>query len=115
MAILGTLLLLFLIMHLAHFYVGTKVALYGQGDAEHNLFAEMKEVFSVSWIVVLYLVGVSALFWHLYHGFQSAFQTLGIHHKRYTPLLQSIGTAYALIICLLFALMPISMYFCWIQ
>lgn len=115
MAILGTLLLLFLIIHLAHFFVGTKVALYSPGSTDHNLYIEMKEVFSITWVVVVYLLGVAALFWHLYHGFQSAFQTLGIHHKRYTPMLQKIGTAYALIICLLFALMPISMYFGWIN
>jgi succinate dehydrogenase / fumarate reductase cytochrome b subunit len=114
MAILGTLLLLFLIMHLAHFYVGTKIALYG-GDQPHNLFEEMKSVFSIQWIVILYTIGVAALFWHLYHGFQSAFQTLGIHHKRYTPMLQMIGTAYSIIICLLFALMPISMHLGWIK
>lgn len=115
MAILGTLLLLFLIIHLAHFFVGTKVALYSPGTNDHNLYAEMKEVFSITWVVVVYLLGIAALFWHLYHGFQSAFQTLGIHHKRYTPMLQTIGTAYSLIICLLFALMPISMYFGWIN
>ncbi|MEI8052806.1 MAG: succinate dehydrogenase cytochrome b subunit [Bacteroidota bacterium] len=114
MAILGTLLLLFLIMHLSHFYVGTKIALYS-GDIHHDLFEEMKQVFSNLWIVILYLFGVIALFWHLYHGFQSAFQTLGIHHKKYTPLIKMLGTGYAIIICLLFALMPIAMYLNWIQ
>ncbi len=114
MGILGTLLLLFLIMHLSHFYVGTKIALYS-GDTAHDLFEEMKQVFSNLWIVVLYLLGVIALFWHLYHGFQSAFQTFGIHHKKYTPLIKMLGTGYAIIICLLFALMPIAMYLNWIQ
>ena len=52
MGILGTLLLLFIIMHLNHFYVGTKVALYS-GDQPHNLFEEMKEVFSDKVIVIL--------------------------------------------------------------
>ncbi|MEI2750299.1 MAG: succinate dehydrogenase cytochrome b subunit [Ferruginibacter sp.] len=113
MGILGTLLLLFLVMHLAHFYVGTKVALYGTGE-EHNLYAEMLEVFSHGWIVGLYLVGVIALFWHLYHGFQSAFQSLGINHKRYTPLIKTLGTGYSIIICILFALMPVAMFMGWI-
>ncbi len=115
MAILGTLLLLFLVMHLSHFYVDTKVALYVKGDAPHNLFEEMKEVFSVNWIVGLYVAGVIALFWHLYHGFQSAFQSLGFNHKKYTPLIKSIGFGYAIIICLLFASMPIAMFFDWIK
>jgi len=113
MGILGTLLLLFIIMHLSHFYVGTKIALYS-GDQPHNLFEEMKEVFSQTWVVVVYLLGVASLFWHLYHGFQSAFQTLGMNHKKYTPLIKAAGTGYALIICTLFALMPIAMYMQWI-
>ena len=114
MGILGTLLLLFLVMHLSHFYIGTKVALY-TGDQPHNLFEEMKEVFSCNWTVALYVFGVVALFWHLYHGVQSAFQTFGINHKKYTPLIKFIGIGYAIIICLLFALMPIAMYFQWIK
>ncbi len=114
MGILGTLLLLFIILHLSHFYVGTKIALYS-GDTTHNLFKEMDDVFKNLWIIVLYLCGVIALFWHLYHGFQSAFQTFGIHHKKYTPLIKMLGTGYAIIICLLFALMPIAMYLNWIQ
>ncbi len=113
MGILGTLLLLFLIMHLAHFYVGTKVALYS-GDRPHNLYEEMLELFSIWWIVALYVAGVIALFWHLYHGFQSAFQSLGIHHSKYSPIIKTLGTGYAVIICLLFALMPVSIYLGWI-
>ena len=114
MGLLGTLLLLFLIMHLSHFYVGTKIALYG-GDQPHNLYEEMKMIFSNQWVVLAYLLGVVALFWHLFHGFQSAFQTMGLHHKKYSPIIKSIGTGYALVICLLFALMPIAMYLNWIQ
>lgn len=113
MGILGTLLLLFLIMHLAHFFVGTKIALYS-GDKPHNLFEEMREVFSHEWVVALYLVGVVALFWHLYHGFQSAFQTLGLNHKKYTPIIRAAGTGYSVIICILFALMPLAVYLNWI-
>jgi succinate dehydrogenase / fumarate reductase cytochrome b subunit len=113
MGLLGTLLLLFLIMHLSHFYVGTKVALYS-GDQEHNLFEEMRTIFSIQWVVAAYLLGVVALFWHLFHGFQSAFQSLGFHHKKYSPLIQKMGTGYAIIICTLFALMPLAFYFNWI-
>ncbi len=113
MGILGTLLLLFLIMHLAQFYVGTKVALYS-GDRPHNLYEEMLELFSIWWIVALYVAGVIALFWHLYHGFQSAFQSLGFHHSKYSPIIKTLGTGYAVIICILFALMPVSMYLGWV-
>ncbi len=113
MGILGTLLLLFLIMHISHFFVGTKVALYG-GDQPHNLYEEMKLVFGEWYIVVLYMIGLIALFWHLLHGFQSAFQTFGLNHKKYSPIIKTAGAAYSIIICVLFALMPLAFYFQWI-
>ncbi len=110
MGLLGTLLLFFLIMHLAHFWVGTKVALYAEGDREHDLYQQMLGVFSKWWIVVLYVAGVGSLLFHLIHGFQSAFQTLGLNHKRYTPVIKKIGIVYAVIVCILFALMPILIF-----
>lgn len=115
MGLLGTLLLFFLIIHISKFFVGTKIALYGSGDGEHNLYASMKEEFSKWWVVIIYIAGVTSLFWHLLHGFGSAFQTLGINHKRYTPIIKSIGIGYTVIICLLFASMPLAFYFNWIQ
>lgn len=115
MGLLGTLLLFFLIIHISKFFVSTKIALYGGGDAEHNLYYEMKEEFVKWWIVAIYLVGVTSLFWHLFHGFQSAFQSLGINHKRYTPIIKTAGTVYTVIICILFALMPLAFFLNWID
>lgn len=115
MAIFGILILLFLIMHLSQFFIGTKKALYFEGDPYHDLYGEMLEVFSHGWIVALYLVGLIALFWHLLQGFQSAFHTLGLSHKKYAPIIKMMGTWYSVIIILLFALMPLSMYFGWIS
>jgi succinate dehydrogenase / fumarate reductase cytochrome b subunit len=115
MGLLGTLLLFFLIIHISKFFLDTKIALYGNGDAEHNLYYSMKEEFAKWWIVAIYLLGVISLFWHLMHGFGSAFQTLGINHKRYTPIIKAIGIGYTIIICLLFALMPLAFHFNWIQ
>jgi succinate dehydrogenase / fumarate reductase, cytochrome b subunit len=115
MGLLGTLLLFFLIIHVSKFFVDTKIALYGGGDAEHNLYYDMKVEFAKWWIVVIYLCGVVSLFWHLLHGFGSAFQTLGINHKRYTPFIKAVGAIYTAIICLLFALMPLAFYLGWIE
>ena len=115
MGLLGSLLLIFLVIHISKFFLDTKIALYGHNDAEHNLYAQMQEEFKKWWIVVIYLLGVISLFWHLLHGFSSAFQTLGIHHKRYTPFIKSLGVAYCIIISTLFALMPIAFYFNWLQ
>ncbi|MFN8253585.1 MAG: succinate dehydrogenase cytochrome b subunit [Ferruginibacter sp.] len=119
MGLLGTLLLFFLILHVSKFFVNTKVALYAEGgvnDASYNLYEEMKEYFKEHlWAVIAYIAGVISLFWHLLHGFSSAFQTLGIHHKKYTPLIQTAGMIYSVIVCILFALMPVAFYLGWIS
>ncbi len=130
MGLLGTLILIFLIMHFYHFWVPSRFggmaniqplaeATLGQeynNQPVHNLFAEMITVFSNNIIVVIfYVLGCISLCWHLLHGFQSAFQTFGVNHKRYTPLIKTIGVVYSVGISLLFASMPIAMYMGWIK
>jgi len=114
MGILGSLLLIFLVVHLSHFWIDTKNSLYITHEKE-NLYQAMQEVFSNPWIVIVYLFGVIALCWHLIHGFQSAFQTLGINSPKYNGLIRNVGITYSLIVCLAFSLMPLAFYFGWIQ
>jgi succinate dehydrogenase / fumarate reductase cytochrome b subunit len=81
-----------------------------------NLFAEMKNVFTGNlFIVIIYVLGVISLAWHLVHGFQSAFQTLGINHKRYTPIIKAAGIGFSIIVPLIFALMPVAFYLGWVS
>lgn len=121
MGILGTLILLFLIVHLANFWVKSRHIIgslepYGVDAAgRENLFALMVEVFANPLFVVIYVLGCFSLFWHLLHGFRSAFQTLGLHHRRYNGLIAGAGAAFSIIVPLLFASMPVSMYLGWIQ
>ena len=118
MGLLGTLLLLFLIMHISHFWIPSRVTQslepvrYGETET-HNLFARMVEVFQNPWIVVLYVAGCISLAWHLLHGFQSAFQTMGWNSRKYFPLISKTGTAFSIIVPVIFALMPLFMYFGW--
>ena len=109
MGLLGTLLLIFLIVHLANFWIPTKVAVF-KGE-EHNSFELLKILFSLWYVVVLYLFGLVSLLYHLLHGFQSAFQTFGLMNKKYTPCIKSFGFWYSVIITLIFASMPITMFF----
>jgi succinate dehydrogenase / fumarate reductase cytochrome b subunit len=120
MGLLGTLLLLFLVMHISHFWIPSRVtqdlAPVQYGDMEaHDLFARMVAVFQNGWIVALYVVGCISLAWHLLHGFQSAFRTLGLSNHKYISLIKATGTGFSILVPLLFALMPISMYMGWIQ
>jgi succinate dehydrogenase / fumarate reductase, cytochrome b subunit len=114
MGILGSLLLIFLVVHLSQFWFGTKVSLYAHNDAEHNLYNEMQNAFTKEWIVITYLIGVIALAWHLVHGFPSAFQTLGLNNPKYNGLIKTIGLGFSIVVPLLFALMPLAFYFNWI-
>lgn len=113
MGLLGTLLLLFLIIHLANFWVKSRFTGLPGVDANgnENLYAVMQEVFHIWWIVVIYVAGVISLCYHLLHGFQSSFQTLGFNHPKYTPVIKLVGTWFSIIISLIFALMPIAMFF----
>lgn len=109
MGLLGTLILIFLILHLRHFWVVSRFTDH-ISSGEETLYDEMKEVFANPIVVIIYILAQISLAYHLMHGFQSAFQTLGLNHKKYTPVIKKIGTIYAIIIPLLFALMPIVMY-----
>jgi succinate dehydrogenase / fumarate reductase, cytochrome b subunit len=120
MAILGTLILLFLIVHVSHFWVPSRIthdlepAKYGFTET-HDVFMKMYEVFQNPWIVLLYLVGVISLAYHLFHGFHSAFRSLGVHNRKYLSMLKAFGYGFTIIVCLLFALMPVSMYLDWVS
>jgi succinate dehydrogenase / fumarate reductase cytochrome b subunit len=109
MGLLGTLILIFLILHLKHFWLPTKEALYVTKE-EHDTFKSMLEVFSNPITVVFYVAGVISLAYHLLHGFSSAFQTFGLKHKKYTPVIKAIGVAFSIIVPFLFAMMPILVY-----
>ena len=111
---LGTFLLLFLVMHLYHFWAGTKNEMYFNGP-EVNLYYEMKEVFTNPLLFTLYMIGLVSLLFHLLQGFQSAFQTFGINHRRWTPIVKGIGIFYSVAICILFAFMPIAFMAGWLK
>jgi len=116
---LGTFVLLFLVIHIKQFWVPSRFTdldevTYESGARVHNLFALMKETFTTPWVVIVYLVGCLALAYHLMHGFQSAFRSLGVYNSRYLKLINAIGVGFAIIVPLAFAMMPISMYFNWV-
>jgi len=113
MGLLGTLILIFLIVHLAHFWVKSRfTGLPGEdANGRENLYAVMQETFAIGWVVLLYTFSMFSLAFHLMHGFQSSFQSLGLNHKKYTPSIKMIGLVFSVVIPLIFAAMPLSMYF----
>ncbi len=77
-----------------------------------DLHARVKSSFTNIWYVIFYVIAMVAVAYHLMHGFQSAFRTLGWVHRKYTPIVEFIGTwFFGVIMPIGFALMPIVYYF----
>lgn len=129
MATTGIILLIFLILHLISFFIKARFGAdvnFGinsenwngswltQGDygvtPEHpfSMYHKTAMLFSIPWYAILNIVAMLVIMGHLIHGFQSAFQTLGINHPKYTPLIKAIGYGYAVIVPLGFCVIPVA-------
>jgi succinate dehydrogenase / fumarate reductase cytochrome b subunit len=113
MGILGTLILLFLVIHISAFWAPNRAS-QTMGNGELDLYGMMRDTFQNPIIVVIYLFGCISLAWHLVHGFYSAFQTLGLATNRYKGMIKAVGVGFSIIVPIIFALMPIAFFFHWI-
>jgi len=114
MTLLGTLILLFLIIHTQNFWIPNRVHQFQYGE-ELPLYEMIIEKFQSLVEVVIYLIGCFSLGWHLLHGFQSAFRSIGISHKKYDTLILKLSYGFAIIIPSTLAIMPVSIYLGWIK
>jgi succinate dehydrogenase / fumarate reductase, cytochrome b subunit len=69
-------------------------------DAQYGLIA-----------TILYVIAMITLGFHLYHGFGSAFQSLGANNPKYNGLIRNFGYAFAIVVPLLFAVIPVFIHF----
>jgi succinate dehydrogenase / fumarate reductase cytochrome b subunit len=60
---------------------------------------------------ILYVIAMGVLSFHLLHGFQSAFQSLGLNSSTWTPKIKLFGKLFAIIVPILFAIIPIYLHF----
>ncbi len=113
---LGIIIFVFLVLHMWQFWFQMKIGAvdmvtYAGHDAVKDLYTPVAAAFSTWWYVLIYVVSMWVVGVHLYHGFQSAFQTLGINHAKYTPAIRWIGKAYAIVVPVGFAIIPLYFYF----
>ena len=80
------------------------------GREVKDLFAVVDMAYSNVWYVAVYVVSMAILAFHLWHGFASSFQTLGLNHVKYNPLIKFVGQTFAIVVPALFALIPIWMF-----
>jgi len=144
MGILGTIILVYIVVHMGDFWFEYKfgevpymtteagngyllkdgtavvgatiqdgmVMLNGEnlGPAMKDLHIEVMEAFKELWMVAIYVVGMIAIAFHLWHGFSSAFQSVGINHKKYSPVIKKLGYGFAVVVPLGFALIPLYVF-----
>ena len=114
MALLGTLILIFLVMHLYGFWYQLK---FGEvapvtidGVEMRNAYELVSSAYANPYISTFYVLSMIVLGYHLWHGFSSAFQSLGLNHAKYTGFIKILGKLYAIIVPALFAIIPILLY-----
>lgn len=104
----GVMIFIFLVLHLGNFWFGLKVS---GSIKQEELYDTVIAAFKNPVYVFVYVIGIIALHMHLRHGFQSAFQSLGLNHLKWTPLIKFIGLLYSIIVPLGFLIIPIYVYF----
>ncbi len=111
MGITGSLVLAFIIIHLNTFLITYKFGEVGQvlidGEQVKDMYDVVVKAFGMKLYSVVYIVALAILGMHLNHGFQSAFQSLGLNHKRYTPGIKKAGTIFAIAITIGFIAFPV--------
>jgi succinate dehydrogenase / fumarate reductase, cytochrome b subunit len=93
---------IFLVIHINTFFVRSRFFPDGK-----TMYEIVQEAFQSPAYAIFYLVALVFLAYHLKHGFQSAFQTLGLRTKRYEALIEIVGAFFWLILPLCFAAMPL--------
>ncbi len=100
----GPIIAAFVIYHLLDFTVGA----VNPGFEDGAVYANMVRSFQVPAIAVFYIFAMALLCLHLFHGLWSMFQTLGVQHPRYTPMLRRFAAIASVAIFLGFVSIPIS-------
>ena len=107
--------LTFLVIHFMDFYFRFKFGSAGEivvnGEVYHDFATEVVDKFKMLPFVIFYIAAFMFLGFHLIHGFQSAFRTLGLDNRKYTPVVQALGVIYSVVVVAGFSVIPLVIYF----
>ena len=106
MALLGSMLFAFLVIHMANFWYRVKI----QGE-DQDLYGMVMDLFRNPIYLIIYVVAMLPLSLHLAHGVKSAFKSLGLYHVKYLRWVSFVGVGYAWVIGFGFAVIPVVLYF----
>ena len=111
MAVLGTLILVFIVIHMKSFWYEMHFGVIGLDPwGNKDLHTVTVTAFNELWYVLFYILSMVILAIHLKHGVESVFQTLGIKTRRYVSLIHKVAYGFALIVPAAFASIPIYLY-----
>lgn len=115
MGLLGIIILIFIVVHLANFWARVKLGI-GEDvgvDVAGNIdvYKVTYALFHNIYYVLFYTILMIPLGYHLHHGLKSAFKTLGFHHKKGLRVLSKISLIYAVIMTVGFGIIPLIVYF----
>ena len=111
MAILGAVILIFLVLHLKSFWYEMHFGTIGSDPwGNKDLYTVTLTAFQRLWYVILYVLSMVALALHLKHGVESAFQTIGMKTRIYKSIIHRIAYSFALVVPTLFASIPMYIY-----
>ena len=111
MAVLGTLILVFIVIHMKSFWYEMHFGVIGLDQwGNKDLHTVTVTAFNELWYVLFYVLSMVVLAIHLKHGVESVFQTLGIKTRRYVSLIHKAAYGFALIVPATFASIPIYLY-----
>lgn len=111
MIISGLTLAVFVPVHLLQFKYGSYYDTVIDGVPVRDIYRTVYELFQNPLIVVFYLLCMTIVGSHLYHGFASAFQSLGVTHPRYARPVLNFGRLFAVVIGGGFFILPLYMFF----
>ena len=111
----AAIILVFWVIHFADFYFKAKFGHAAEvvvdGVVYHDFATEVVDKFKMLPFVIFYIAAFIFLGFHLIHGFQSAFKTLGIDNRKYTPVIQTLAVVYTTVVVAGFTAIPLVIYF----
>ena len=120
MAVLGTIVLVFIVTHMQNFWwrmhFGDMPTQLVNGQELKDLHTVVMNFFDPAVnnmalaATTLYVLGMAGLGFHLWHGFSSAFQSMGVRHEGYTPIIEKVGKAFAVVVPAAFASIPLYLF-----
>jgi len=105
MGLLGTVIGLFIFIHMAQFWLQYKVL-----GTEHELHKLVMETFKQWWVVLIYEIGIIALGFHLVHGIESAHRSIGFYPNKAIRIIKIVALCFGIGMAVLYAIIPIVLF-----